>query len=279
MAEIKNTKTLVKDFIDYLKNQRNLEGQTIKNYQFYIERFFDWSKLKSIQNLSEEKIDQYTNWLESKTQQKDSLKDSTRNYHLIALRSFLSYLQKNSLPSLAPEKVKLNKIEKKDATEITNEQIEKILKASTISNEPELIRFRDRAILELLFSTGMKVSEVSNLKRVSLNLEKNEIKQDRKIILSNQAKFWLKKYLDRCPVNSFVFVRHDRASQKSNYKNITSRSIQRVVEKYNRLAGIKTKITPNTIRQNFLKRLINQEEDIDEIKQRLGYSRLTNMDY
>ena len=218
-----------------------------------MQRFLNWSKINSEKQIDLILIKEYKSWLE-----KQNLEDSTQNYHFIALRSFLKYLSKQQIKTLSFDKIKLTKKEKKFSNLLEEDEIEILRQAPLKSKEKKIIRLRDSAILELFLSTGLKVSQLANLKRKQINFEKNSfniiLKNNKTQIiqLTNQVKYNLKKYLKtRNATASSLFVRHDRAKGKEAPMHLTPRSIQRLIQKYGKFAGIVKKITPHTLRQTF----------------------------
>ena len=274
----------LRPFLEYLEIERGRSSLTIRNYEFYLQRFLDWAKdpaTKDIDNESIHKYRLYLNRLEDP--QRGTLKKNTQNYHLIALRSFLKYLARNDVDTLAPEKIELAKQGAREPEFLEATDVEQLLEAPTQSKAPEILKARDRAILELLFSTGMRVSELANLKRDDINLTRDEFsvrgKGDkvRVVFLSHQARFWLKKYLDlREDESPFMFVRHDRANKDSDEaKPITSRSIERLVKYYAAAAGIPKKVSPHTLRHTFATDLLMNGADLRSVQSMLGHASIT----
>ncbi len=247
---------LQKFFIEFEKKHT---AQTCANYRFYLRRFLNWSKIISPDQITLEKIKKYRHWLENqKNEQGELLEKNTVNYHLIALRSFLKFLKQKRIETLPAKAVILNKTPKPRAEILTAAELTKLLEAPLRSNEQEIIKRRDKAILETLFSTGLKVSELLVLRKNNLNWQNKFTtyqpgNKKRRIIFSQQAKYWLKKYLDkRFDDSPWLFVSHDRAHQKK-LNGLTPRSIQRIVGKYARLAKINKQITPETFRKTLEK--------------------------
>jgi len=213
----------------------------------------------------------------------------TQNYHLIALRSFLKYLSKRDIKSLAPVKIELADIEERQVSFLEPEELERLF-AATQSEKNDLIRLRDRAILETLFSTGLRVSELVNLKKESVNLEKSEFSvrgkggKTRLIFVSQRAREHLKKYLDLRRDNSpalFVAQRlnqnsdHDISAEFETLAHLTPRTIQRIIIKYSRRAGITKKVTPHVLRHSFATDLLRSGADLRSVQALLGHSSVT----
>jgi len=216
------------------------------------------------------------------------LKKSTQNYYVIALRSFLKFLAKRDIKTMAPEKIELARAESRNVDFLEGTDLERLLEAPLKAVEQEVIKLRDKAILELLFSAGLRVSELTNLKIDSLNLAKDEFtvrgKGDklRVVFLSNQARHALKTYLQaRHDLEPWLFVSHDKASVKREKQQdkksapLTPRSIQRLVEKYSTSAGITKHVTPHTLRHSYATDLLLNGADIRSVQAMLGHASIT----
>ena len=199
------------------------------------------------------------------------------------MRSFLKYLSKRDVKSMAPEKIELAKMPDRQVDFLENDDMSRLLEAPLQSKEAKIIQLRDKAILELLFSTGTRVSELSKLEINQVNLNKDEFtvrgKGDklRVVFLSNQARYYLKQYLDaRKDLSPYLFIRHDRAKgKKDEPNNLTPRSIQRLIQKYSKAAGITKKVTPHTMRHSFATDLLINGADIRSVQAMLGHSSIT----
>ena len=286
-------KNLIQQFLEYMEVERGRSINTIQNYDFYLRRFLEFSKISSPGQITMELVRRYRLWLNrpaslslqrgEHTDTKDKpLKKSTQNYHLIALRSFLKYLAKQDIKSLAPEKIELAKQPERQVEFLEDDDLERLLGAPLKTEEAKIIQLRDKAILELLFSTGLRVSELSNLKKDQVNLNKDEFtirgKGDklRLVFLANQTKHWLKQYLEaRRDLSPFLFVRADRAKGKKEPENLTPRSIQRLIKKYSKAAGITKNVTPHTMRHSFATDLLINGADIRSVQAMLGHASIT----
>lgn len=274
---------LIQEFLEYLEIERGRSINTVENYHFYLKRFADFSKLKSPAGIDQDVVRHYRLWLNRETTKHgDTLKKSTQNYHLIALRSFLKYLAKRDIKSLAPEKIELAKIPERQVDFLEGDDLNRLLESPLKTQEAKMIQLRDVSILQMLFSTGLRVSELSNLKIDQVNLTKDEFtirgKGDklRVVFLSNQTKHYLKQYLDaRKDLSPYLFVRHDKAKGKQEPKNLTPRSIQRLLKKYSKLAGITKVVTPHTLRHSFATDLLINGADIRSVQAMLGHSSIT----
>ncbi|MFH0854262.1 MAG: tyrosine-type recombinase/integrase [bacterium] len=309
-------KNFIYKFLAYLEIEKNRSLATVKNYKFYLFRFSNWATDRHIDNPEKiilEDITEYRLWLNRlKDAKGKTLKKSTQNYHLIALRAFFKYLSKIDVKILAPEKIELGKMQERDISFIEGPELERFLNAPlTSSNVPSfkeeekqiipqsphqkidakelnLIALRDKAILETLFSTGLRVSELVNLKIEQVDLKDMSSAQEltvrgkgskvRIVFLSNQALYWIKKYLTlRYNISPYIFASHDQGSKKR--KNIleplTARTVQRIVKKYAKIAGITKKISPHTLRHSFATNLLANEADIRSVQTMLGHSSIT----
>lgn len=296
---------LLTDFLEYLEVEKNVSPLTIRNYDFYLNRFLAWGKFEKPEDIVTEKVRQYRLYLNRLVnQQKELLKASTRNYHLIALRAFLKYLAKRDIHSLASEKVELAKQPDRQVSFLEGADLERFLEAPMKSEHlpaeaplpavasakvgakvgPSIVQLRDKAILELLFSTGLRVSELANLKKENVNLEKEEFTvrgkggKLRVVFLSHNARHWLGEYYKhRIDKEPWMFLRHDRAVKRSSeeLKPLTPRSVQRLVQYYAKAAGITKRITPHTLRHSYATDLLINGADIRSVQSMLGHASIT----
>jgi site-specific recombinase XerD len=274
---------LIQDFLDYIEIERNCSLATKRNYEAYLNRFAEWSKLKTAEAIDIDAVRNFRLWLNrQQSQKKETLKKSTQNYYLIALRAFLKYLSKRDIKALAPEKIELAKMPERQVSFLEGDDLERLLEAPLKSQEAAIIQKRDKAILELFFSTGLRVSELANLTTDQINLDKDEFtvrgkgSKLRLVFLSNQAKYWLKEYLNaRHDASLAMFIRHDRAAQTGQVESLTPRSIQRLVQKYAKSAGITKRITPHALRHSYATDLLTGGADIRSVQSLLGHSSIT----
>jgi site-specific recombinase XerD len=291
MALSAKTSGLIGDFLTYLEVERGRSEKTVRNYDFYLRRFFEWVKTDP-QKVTLEQVRKFRVWLNRLKDEFDHpLKKNTQNYHLIALRSFLKYLAKRDIEALAPEKIELAKMPERIVEFLEVHELDRLLEAPTTdargvgraSEALPLIRLRDKAILELLFSTGLRVSELASLTKEMVNLGRDEFTvrgkgdKPRVVFISNQARFWLKEYLSRRhDVEPYLFVNHDRAADNRDAeRSLTPRSVQRIVEHYAHKAGITKRITPHVIRHTFATDLLRNGADIRSVQEMLGHSSIT----
>jgi site-specific recombinase XerD len=275
---------LITDFLEYLEVERGRSERTIRNYDFYLRRFVDWAKHPAPEKITDDLVHTFRLWLNRSVAGREgkTLKKSTQNYHLIALRSFLKYLARKDIASLAPEKIELAKQEMRQVEFLEADELDRLL-VQPMKVSEGLVALRDRAILELLFSTGMRVSELSKLKIEHVNLNRDEFTvrgkggKLRAVFLSSTAKEALKTYLGkRRDPSPFLFVGHDRAkSGRGKSTGLTPRSIQRLVERYAKAAGITKHITPHTLRHTFATDLLLGGADIRSVQSLLGHASIT----
>lgn len=289
---------LLKDFLEYLEIERNVSQLTIRNYRHYLERFIGYLKDGSspassppsvktvkISDVTADTIRGYRLHLSRFVDERGlSLKRVTQNYHLIALRSFLKYLAKRDIPSITPDKIDLPKSESHSIKFLTREQVDRLLNMPEISTPEGL---RDKAILEVLFSTGLRVSELVSLNRDTINLERREFgvvgkgRKVRVVFLSETATSWLMRYIgSREDTLSPVFIRYsgkkpDEADTTGNSIRLTARSVQRLVEKYAKKAKLPIKITPHGLRHTFATDLLGNGADLRAIQELLGHKNVS----
>ncbi|MCL5666213.1 MAG: tyrosine-type recombinase/integrase [Patescibacteria group bacterium] len=311
MPETKNTTPTspllkyVTDFLEYCEIGKNQSLRTIKNYDHYLRRFAVFAKnsgVKEPKNINLDLIKKYRLYLNRLVDENGkTLKLITQSYHLIALRAFLKYLTKQDVETLAPEKIELPKNPARQVEFLEAGELNRLFEATR--KEPnEQLRLRDYAILQTLFSTGLRVSELASLRRDNLNIERGEFtvrgkgSKLRLVFLSGEAAESIKKYLTKRKDNSkALFVSHSAvgntiekqiASQgygKNNNDNrnnnlaagLTARSIERVIKKYCRLAGIVKKVTPHTLRHSFATDLLRNGADIRSVQSMLGHASIT----
>jgi len=276
-------KGYIREFLEYLEVERGRSARTIRNYEFYLTRFADYAKHPKPSAITSDMVRKYRLYLNRELEGRDeaNLKKSTQNYHLIALRSFLKYLQKRDIESLAPEKIELAKQGTRQVEFLEKEELDRMRGA--VEKATGILKPRDAAILETLFSTGLRVSELSKLKIDQVNLKQDEFtvkgkgSKHRVVFLSEEAKTTIKAYLkSRGDMSPFLFVSHDRAKGgRGNTGPLTPRSIQRTIERYAQAAGITKKITPHTLRHTFATDLLRSGADIRSVQAMLGHESIT----
>jgi len=290
-------KDIKKRFLEYLEIEKGRSRKTTENYAHYIDRFLDWSKISQPEEISDELISRYRIYLNRfQDAAGKNLKRTTQSYYIIALRSFLKYMAKKNIATLQAEKVEIGRTPKKEVEFLRVEEVERMLESASGNDFRAL---RDRAILELLFSSGLRVSELINLNRDKLDLKNQEFsvrgKGDkiRVVFISDTAKQALQKYLDkRMDIDPAVFVRDTKALEKFrprvdqpradkkgvrdiNNLRLTPRSIQRIVKYYAAKAGIIKDVHPHTLRHSFATDLLINGADIRSVQSMLGHSSIT----
>lgn len=272
------------DFLEYLEIEQNRSQKTIQNYDHYLTRLLDFAGDDlQVSNIDNELLRKWRLWLNRLgTNTSDELKKNTQNYHLIALRSFLKYCSKRDIPAMPPDKVELAKVVRKQVTFLTPEELERLFDGPDIT---ALAGLRDRAILELLFSSGLRVSELVSLDIEHLNLKRREFmvrgkgQKDRPIFISDEAANWLQLYLEKRSDNvKPLFIRIGKTSQPAttdgNYFRLTTRSVQRLVKHYALLAGITKHVSPHTLRHSFATDLLMNGADLRSVQAMLGHSNI-----
>jgi len=279
----KTLKKLLTQFLEYLEIERGRADRTVRNYDFYLKRFADWANYPAPSGITQDMVHKYRLFLNRELEGRDdtNLKKSTQNYHLIALRAFLKYLHKIDVKTLAPEKIELAKQGTRKVEFLEEEELARLLTAPM--KDKGLIGLRGAAILQMLFSTGLRVSELSKIKIEDINLKRDEFtvkgkgSKHRVVFLSDECRKALKDYIDaRKDPSPFIFVSHDRAKVGRGATGpLTPRSIQRIVEGYAAKAGITKKITPHTIRHTFATDLLRNGADIRSVQAMLGHESIT----
>jgi site-specific recombinase XerD len=290
----------IREFLEYCEVEKNKSLLTIENYAHYLARFADFAKQNGISKPEQINLDVvrsfrlYLNRLTNENTGR-GLKLITQNYHVIAVRAFLKYLAKRDVDTLSAEKIELAKNPAREVEIMNNDEVQRI-KDIVKSEDNEVARLRDAAILELLFSSGVRISELVQLKQKQLNFERGEFtvrgKGDklRLVFMSDEAAKLLKAYLKkRDDNNPALFVSHSKIgntvtkqmeamSEKSDQHHaagLTARSVQRLVKKYAALAGIMHKVTPHTFRHSFATDLLQNGADIRSVQTLLGHASIT----
>ncbi len=271
------------DFLEYLELERNVSQNTIENYNHYIVRFLDFAGEIQPSEINLELIKKYrlhlARWLDPET--KKPLKRKTQNYFMIALRAFLKYMTRIDIATLPPEKVELGEIEDSPLKVLENKDLQLLLDApDQLANDG----MRDRAILEGLFSTGLRVSELAALNRDSINFERREFPiigkggKERIVFLSESAAETIQKYLStrRDPYKPLFIRFQGRQDPSDDGENmrLTTRSIERIVEKYVKQVGLTVKATPHTLRHSFATDLLVNGADIRSVQEMLGHANI-----
>lgn len=288
MYDMENLEKLKTQFLEHLEVEKNRSRLTIRNYDLYLSRFLEFAKSRGVSSpagIDLDLIRSYRLFLNRKQNAAGKeMKLVTQTYHIIALRSFLKHLARRDVKTLAAEKLELPKTPSRQVSFLETDDLDKLLQ-SPDKEKNELRRLRDRAILELLFSTGLRVAECASLKSKQVNLKKDEFavrgKGDkiRIVFVSPSAKTAVKKYLDKRQDNSeALFIQHPDHGKKIDITDnspLTPRSIQRLVKKYARLCGIPINITPHTLRHSMATDLLQAGADLRSVQEILGHASIT----
>jgi site-specific recombinase XerD len=274
--------TALAQFLEYLELEQNRSMRTIQNYSHYLTRLSDFAGEIKLKDIDADLVRKWRMWLNRlPTNTNDELSKITQNYHLIALRSFLRFCAKRDWETLQPDKIELARTKRPQVTFLTPEEVERLTSQSDISKQAGL---RDRAILELLFSSGLRVSELVGLDRDHINLKRREFmvrgkgQKDRPVFISAEAAAWIEKYLDKRTDNTRpLFIRYSgtkKVDNSGNFTRLTARSIQRMVSRYALLAGITKHVSPHTLRHSFATDLLMNGADLRSVQVMLGHSNI-----
>lgn len=280
-ADLKSLKT---QFLEYLEIEKGRGVKTVENYDRYITRYLTLSKAKIPAQITEQSVREFRITLNRSDGVAGTMKKNTQNYHLIALRAFLKFLRKRDVESLNPERIELAKLGGRDLDLITADELDRLMKAPTGSTLPAL---RDRAILELFFSTGLRVSELCALNQ-DIDLSRDEFsvrgkgEKVRVVFLSPSAKSAVAAYIKaRGDMSEALFVSYGPASAKAStgkkgmeLPRITPRSVERLIKQYATKAGITRKVTPHVIRHSFATDLLENGADLRSVQALLGHANI-----
>lgn len=270
-------KALKIQFLEYLEIEKGRGVKTIENYDRYLSRFLAQTKITSPSKITEDVVREFRLWLNRQpgTGTAQNIKLKTVNYYLIALRAFLKYLRKRNIESLQPERIELARTRSRDLDLISIEELNRLMRAPEGNT---LQALRDRAILELLFSTGLRVSELCSLNS-DIDLSRDEFSvrgkgdKTRVVFLSSSAKKAVAQYLEkRGDMGEALFISYGRAEKKSN--RLTPRSVERIVKRYAVKAGITRKVTPHVIRHSFATDLLQAGADLRSVQALLGHANI-----
>lgn len=273
-----NLHSLVREFLEYLEIEKGRSLKTVENYDRYLKRFVKHSHIQSPTDITEDTVRSYRLWLnrqDNRQKTGGTLKKNTQNYHLIALRAFLKYLVKRKVTSLPPDSIELAKTPSRNLDLLTGVELERLLSSP---DTKELKGLRDKAILELFFSTGLRVSELCGLNQDSIDLSRDEFsvrgkgEKVRVVFLSPSAKEAIRAYLKgRKDMEEALFVGLS-SIRKAKSERLTPRSVERIVKQYAIKSGIGKKMTPHILRHSFATDLLQNGADIRSVQMMLGHS-------
>ena len=270
-----------RQFLEYIEIERGRAVKTVENYDHYLSRFFEQMRIKNISDISEQTVREFRLWLNRQPGTKsDSMKRRTQNYYMIALRAFLKFLRKRDIEAISPEKIELAKLPERQIDLINSAELERLLRApaDALAKETDehkkIAYLRDSAILELLFSTGLRVSELCALNS-DIDLSRDEMsvrgkgEKVRVVFISDAAKAAVREYLKAGKdMEEALFV----DGRKDALHRITSRDVQRHLKAYVARAGITSIVTPHTLRHAFATDLLSNGADIRSVQQLLGHA-------
>jgi len=301
---------LKREFLEHVEIEKGNSLKTVNNYDYYLSRFLEFAKITNPKDITDDNIREYRLFLnrqpgaKARGQSSSTLKRNTQNYHLIALRSFLKYLMKRGITSLPADRIELAKIKQRSLDLISTDELNRLLDGpnqiskrlnlgnTRDSTSGDIKTLRDKAILELFFSTGLRLSELCSLNR-DLDLSKDEFsirgkgEKVRVVFLSDGAKEAIREYLkNRKDLDEPMFIQYSRNNgnkksnlgstrgSASNTNRLTPRSIERIVKTYAIVAGISKKVTPHVIRHSFATDLLSNGADIRSVQMMLGHSNI-----
>lgn len=275
---------LIRKYLSHIEVEKNYSKYTIRNYRHYLKVFRRWFegkyKQEYIERLTADMVQQYRLYLARHENEKGKrLSPTTQGYYIIALRAFLKFLSKRGIKSLSAEKVDLPKGESRKIKFLSRDQVERLLRIPDVSDE---VGLRDRTILEVLFSTGLRVSELAKLNRDQIDLKSKEFgivgkgRRTRIVFLSDRACEWLKRYLSiRDDQFKPLWLRYSgkkvEVVTSGESLRLSVRSIQRMVEKYRKMAGLPIKVSPHVLRHSFATTLLSSGADLRSVQEMLGH--------
>lgn len=272
----------ITDFIEHVEVERGRSQKTAENYHLYLQRLVEFAGDIDVRKIDTELVRKWRLWLNRYiNDQNNDLATITQGYHLIALRSFLTYLSKRDVETLTPEKIELPKVKRKQVSFLSHEEVQRLFDAIPTDTEAGL---RDRAFIELLYSSGLRVSELTGLNRDHINLKRREFmvrgkgQKDRPVFISKRAANEIENYLaaraDSLPPLFIRYGGHEAVNNSGDFKRLSPRSIQRLVAHYARLAGITKHVSPHTLRHSFATGLLANGADLRSVQVMLGHSNI-----
>ena len=270
-------------FLEYLEIERGRSVKTVENYDRYLTRFFTYGNITQPKQITEELVRTFRLWLNRQPgtkygTQQSPMKRRTQNYYLIALRAFLKYMRQRGITSLAPEKIELAKVSERSLDLISGAELKRLLDAP---NTKTLVGLRDRAILELLFSTGLRVSELCSLSIDDVDLTRDEFsvrgkgEKIRVVFLSSDAKDAIRQYLaKRKDMHEALFIQHSPRARSADDPRLSPRAVQRILKSCATAAGITRKVTPHVLRHSFATNLLQNGADLRSVQALLGHAHI-----
>lgn len=279
----------IRQFLEHCEIEKNQSKRTLTAYQHYMNRFLGFAGDIELEKINQSLVKKYRLFLNRyEFRRHENLSIKTQNYHIIALRAFLKYCIKNDWETLAPEKIDLAKTEERTVEHLTREELDQLFESQDTS---KITGLRNRAILEMLYSTGLRISELTNLNRHDINLERGEFhvrgkgKKVRIVFISDRAKEWVQEYIEaRDDEYDPLFLNHRRARAKSSdlkaqssgeHRRLTDYTIQEMVRKSAFEAGLTKKVSPHTLRHSFATELLLNGADIRSVQELLGHASIT----
>jgi len=281
-----NLNTLKREYLEHLEIEKGRSLKTISSYDRYLSRFLEHTKLEKPKDITDDTVREFRLWLNRQSSgvsiggQNQTLKKKTQNYYLIALRGFLSYLARRGITTLSSERIDLAKVGDRSLDLVTRVELARLLDAPEGNDIKQL---RDKAMLELLFSTGLRVSELASLPR-DIDLTKNEVsvrgkgEKVRVVFISDHAKKVVKEYLEKrtdMDDSLFISLAPQKKSSIQDTLRLTPRSIERIVKHYATKAGISKKVTPHVIRHTFATDLLENGADLRSVQALLGHANIS----
>ena len=274
-----NLKDLKTQFLEYIEIEKGRSVKTVENYDRYLMRYLNFSKATKPADVTETSVREFRITLNRSGGTTGTMKKNTQNYHLIALRAFLKFMRRRDVDSLNPERIELAKTSGRDLDLITADELDRLMRGPSGSN---LAALRDKAILELFFSTGLRVSELCNLDQ-DLDLSRDEFsvrgkgEKVRVVFLSDSAKIAIAAYIKaRGDMSDALFVSYGKGNKKGSkdLPRLTPRSVERLVKQYAIKAGITRKVTPHIIRHSFATDLLENGADLRSVQALLGHANI-----
>lgn len=278
----------IRHFLEHCEIEKNQSKRTLVNYQHYLERFVIFTGDTELEKIDLELVRRYRLFLNRfEFRPNEPLSVKTQNYHIIALRAFLKYCAKQDWKTLEPSKIELSKIPDRSVEYLTRDELERLFEAVDTST---IIGLRNRTIIEMLYSTGLRISELTGLNRDQINLERGEFqvrgkgRKMRIVFLSDRAKEWIVNYLEaRNDSYEPLFLNHRRTRQKKEgalmmkgeHRRLTDYTIQEMVRRTAYEAGIVKKVTPHVLRHSFATELLMNGADIRSVQDMLGHASIT----